>query len=324
MAYLKTIVKSINISLVKTPKYINLGQSAVSLFRDGLIYLLAVNFHGYRYGVINLHGNDFMYWHKSNYKALFFRLIAKTSRTITILGPNQKNKLLSFGIKPNQLMILDNTCTLRPLNENEVIDKHVDSPNQIQTLFLGNLIESKGYLIYLDALILLLKKLQNTDLKVFSVLAGNFLKNKNNNSDKIRKIQTLLDQINNSKNINAVWYNNVDDSEKIILFKQSHILCFPSTYRTEAQPRVLLEAMASGSVIITSKAGEIPHSVPKNCGYLLEEVNSENFSEKLYKSLINVEQRRKIAINALINFNSRYKLNHHIDQWENILNQCSS
>ena len=82
--------------------------------------------------------------------------------------------------------------------------------------------------------------------------------------------------------------------------------------------------MASGSVIITSKGGEIPYSVTKNCGYLPEQVNPENFSEKLYKSLINVEQRRKIAINALKIFNSRYKLNHHIDQWENIINQCSS
>jgi len=323
MKYLSIIFKSIKISFVKTPKYINLGQSAISLFRDGLIYLIAVNFHGSRYGIINLHGNDFMYWKKSNYKALFFRFIAKSSRIITVLGPNQKKKLLLFGFNPSQIIILDNTCKIKPLSESEINNKHINDSNQLQTLFLGNLIESKGYLVYLDALSLLVDRIKKTDIKILSVIAGNFLKADNYNLKKINEIQTRLDKINNSKQIKVVWKDNVNDRDKIYLFNQSHIFCFPTTYRTEAQPRVLLEAMASGSVIITSNSGEIPYSVPKNCGYLIKEVNPENFSNKLYKTLINVEQRRETAINALKNFNSRYELNHHIEQWENILNQCS-
>ena len=81
--------------------------------------------------------------------------------------------------------------------------------------------------------------------------------------------------------------------------------------------------MASGTVVITSKIGEIPYSVEKNCGILLEKVTPEIFAEKLYDTLTNADQRRKIAINGLELFNNRYNINRHITNWESILKQCS-
>ena len=161
--------------------------------------------------------------------------------------------------------------------------------------------------------------LEKKNINIYSILAGEFLKNEENKLNKIAEIQSRLSQINNSRKIKIIWDNNVDNNKKIDYFKNSHLFCFPTKYKTEAQPRVLLEAMATGSMVISSTVGEIPTSVPKNCGLLLDIINADTVAKAMYKVITNNGYRCKTALNALGYYKKRYGLNRHIDRWEDLL-----
>ena len=100
----------------------------------------------------------------------------------------------------------------------EILDKHQNNSNEFVTLFLSNLIESKGYLVYLDALIILSVMLEQKNINIYSILAGKLLNNEKDKLNKIEEIQLRLSQVNNSKNIST------KEAISILLIPQYSIL----------------------------------------------------------------------------------------------------
>jgi glycosyltransferase involved in cell wall biosynthesis len=124
------------------------------------------------------------------------------------------------------------------------IKKKFLNTNPLRILFLSNLIPGKGYEELIDAYMTLedgLKKNIRIDF------AGGF----ESENDK----KKFLDRLKDTIEIN--YHGIVFGEKKKELFSNSHLFCLPTYYSYEGQPISILEAYASGCVVITTDHGGI-------------------------------------------------------------------
>jgi glycosyltransferase involved in cell wall biosynthesis len=68
----------------------------------------------------------------------------------------------------------------------------------------------------------------------------------------------------------VVFHGKVEQSEVLDLLKQAHLFCYP-TSASEGFPKVVLEALASGLPVITTRVSVLPQLIGNGCGVLLDE-----------------------------------------------------
>jgi glycosyltransferase involved in cell wall biosynthesis len=79
---------------------------------------------------------------------------------------------------------------------------------------------------------------------------------------------------------------------------------------------VLLEAMASGCAIITTRAGEIPTILDDRSALFLATVSTEALATALQTLVADAAARTRLAQAAHARFIERYQIERHLDQWE--------
>ena len=129
--------------------YLNAGQSVTSFVRDGICLLIIRCFNRACRVVISLHGNAFMLWGRSSPRSKVFSALCNLADIVTVLGPNQQSALRSLGVRAD-VRVVDNGSEFKPVSEDTLAQKHGSEP--VKILFLGNLLETKGYPIFLEAL----------------------------------------------------------------------------------------------------------------------------------------------------------------------------
>jgi glycosyltransferase involved in cell wall biosynthesis len=81
-----------------------------------------------------------------------------------------------------------------------------------------------------------------------------------------------------------VFVGAIDGQEKIDLYRQSHYFVFPTRYDQEAFPLVVLEAMASDCIVISTSVGAIPEVLNYgDCGCLLASTDSLALIESIQR-----------------------------------------
>lgn len=294
--------------------YLNVGQTMTALLRDLVPFYLLTQFNRAQ-GCVSMHGNVFMDWEKGDLCSRLLSLIISKADHVTVLGTNQREKLISLGVTSTKIVVLPNTCDLPPLDKGTVHKKHQEAI--IRIVFLSNLIDSKGYPEFLEAMELLA---QETSRSIEITLCGRLMQSDfgtrfSSQSEARQWIEQKIDSINShSPNVRVRWIEGAFGDEKKNLLYAAHIFIFPSQYRVEAQPIVLLEAMASGLAIITSRVGEIPETMQET-GVLISKVNACSVYEATRQLVEYDNVRLRNAINALQLFNERYDLNTHKLNW---------
>lgn len=130
-------------------------------------------------------------------------------------------------------------------------------------LYLSNLMKTKGVIELVQAVKQLNKMGRDVELR----LAGKYLTDYEMESSELENIvKSLLDS-------KITYHGIVSGLQKSELLDWSNCVALPSYYRTEAQPLTLIEAMAAGRYVLSSKAGYISEFVGHlENGFLLEEV----------------------------------------------------
>jgi len=236
----KVLIKNKNADVI----YFTISQSITGNIKDLIIYLLCykslskmiVHLHGGGIKNIVFDRNKFIY----NLNKFF---LFRTNAVIVL--SKSLTTIFSEFLPRNKIHIVSNFAeNYLFLNEKEIENKFTEIKS-LKILFLSNLLKGKGYNKLLDAYNELDNKLKDI---VQIDFAGGF------ESD--RKKNKFLNKINGLNNIN--YHGIVQSSIKKDLLSKAHIFCLPTYYYYgEGQPISILEAYASGCVVITTYHGGI-------------------------------------------------------------------
>lgn len=307
--------------------HLSLGQEWASIIRVIWWYFPVLAFKRVKI-IISLNGRNFQSWNEKDFIKKIFKWIILKSDKVTVVGPNQKLYLIeNFNISDSKIEVIPNTSDFSALSENKIMDKYKNL-NQIQIMFLSLLIESKGFKLYLDALLFLVKyKEIKFSVKAFicgTISFSKYCKYFNNSEILVTNyINNIIEEIkteSKKKNIDfqLKWINGIRGEEKQTIFKDTNLFVLPTFFPTESQPLVLLEAMSSGCAVITTKVGEIEYLVGDN-NIFIEEQNVEILAEKIYNLMNDIDSMEKMALNNFKRYEENFSKESYTDKWNKLI-----
>ena len=171
------------------------------------------------------------------------------------------------------------------VNDEELKAKFSDKQS-IQILYLSNLIPGKGYDELADAYI----ELEEASKKqVNIVFVGGFESQESENG--------FLAKIKTHNGLNYIG-KFIDGEKKRELYCQSQVFCLPTYYPFEGQPISILEAYATGCVVITSNHSGIPFIfADKKNGFMVEKKSVLSIKKAIKDVLGYKNQLKEIAYN---------------------------
>lgn len=320
--------------LVRAPSgammHISLGQTWASFFRDAVPIVLCRVLFGRGRLVISLHGSNFMGWSEGSLKNRTFLLLLRPAWRVTVLGKRQRARLLGQGFPLKKVVIMINTCDFHSSDvstdwsEIAFPSADVAARRPVRVLFLSSLIDTKGFPLYMEALLELSRHQPAKSVEIDAVLCGTFVSSefaaRFTTAEAAEKwIIEISGRINESSGINVRWVRGARGEAKLTLFREADIFVLPTQYAVEAQPLVLLEAMATGCAIITTRIGEIESILSSDVAVLLEDVNVANLSSAIGALVRDEDTRHSMAQRAWRRYHENYDLARHIDNWVRLL-----
>jgi len=189
----------------------------------------------------------------------FFKKYINFADKIVAISEKNKNILIKeFNVNPEKIKVIRLSIDLSNFRRE----------NKVKVLTVARYTERKGFKELFEAI----KSLNRNDVEFITVGFGDMNLNKMAKEMKIEDKITIFDKMN-SKQL-RFFYNNCE------------IFCLPSKTTkeegAEGIPVVLMEAMASEMVIVTTPNGSIPELVKD---ILVEEGNSLSLKEGLNKAI---------------------------------------
>lgn len=301
---------------------LNTGQTKNKLFLHSLPILILFR-HIKKYPIItSLHGNDFLKWSQNSSKLNLLFFLFKNSRLITTLGEKQENFLKNNSIY-NFLRVF-NTTEIRPLSPADIEQKHKQNPQKV--LHLSLLIESKGFMEYIEALEIVARQSISSS-NFTAILCGPTHSTSQciklvSNSEKEQWINNEINKLL-IEGIELKWIKGAYGKDKQELFNDSTIFVFPSTFGTESSPIVLVEAAAAGCAIISSKIGEISSAFSTDDVFYIENTSPKVIAQAITYLLENKKYRIELAKNARKRFDDFFSKEAYLRNWNNIINNNS-
>jgi glycosyltransferase involved in cell wall biosynthesis len=166
----------------------------------------------------------------------------------------------------------------------DVIKSKFFSTKKFQILYLSNLIPGKGYDELADAYL----KLDNDYQEQLNIVfVGGF--------ESIKSKNKFLNKIKNHSGLSYLG-NFIDGELKKKLYFDSHFFCLPTYYPFEGQPISILEAYATGCVVITTNHSGIPYIFSdKVNGFLVEKESVDSIKLIIHKIFENRSILKEIA-----------------------------
>jgi hypothetical protein len=308
---------------------VNLGQTRAAFLRDAIPLLLGRAGLGRTRVIISLHGSLFMQWADGSLEARVFRFLLNQAGTVTVLGEQQRARLLALGLPKERVVIIVNSCDLKPASDEAVAAKHplAAGPNQpVRCLYLSTLYDTKGFPEYLESLHRL-SALAGPPVEAVlcgRLAASEFASRFPDMASAEAWIEQQIIETNRSARVHVRWVKGAAGADKAALFREAELFVLPTRYAVEAQPLVLIEAMASGCAIITTRVGEIPTILDDRCALFLPTASTEALAAALQTLVADSAARARLARAAHTRFVDCYQLDRHLDAWELLLNTSGS
>ncbi|MBQ4799521.1 glycosyltransferase family 4 protein [Pseudoalteromonas sp. MMG006] len=284
--------------------YFTCSRSFLGSLKDILLINLA-SVKGSR--IINhLHGSDFYdFLHGSPkwYKKLLIHSYNKVDTSIVLLermrDQFQDFQNMTVEVVPN---FYDNS-----LNES-LENKNI---NEINLVYLSNIMCSKGIFDLISAFKLLATKYTNVHLYI----AGGYIADKYMGCAEIK--DKFLHEISGHSRI--VYLGKVFGDEKIKLLQRSDIFVLPTYYDSEAFPISIIEGMACGNAIVTTNYKYLPDVVTAANGVLIEPKSIESLVSGIEVFFKNNEKLRSIQLNNKLHAKDNYSIEQYINSLNSLL-----
>lgn len=230
--------------------------------------------------ILHVHGGQYLEFYKNLSKKDQVRVkefLVEADYVIALSERWRESFETNFNLK--NCVVLQNGVDI------EKYEKAKKYPQKLNRkfLFLGRVIEDKGIFDLIEALYSVVKKY--SDICVY--IGGD--------GDKI-KILELIKKYKLENNFKLLGWLN--EEKKIEALAKVNTFILPSHY--EALPMSILEAMACGKVIISTKVGAIPEVVINNeNGIIIESRDIQGLANAMEKVLIDIEFVKKCSENNI-------------------------
>jgi glycosyltransferase involved in cell wall biosynthesis len=220
--------------------YITPGQTFFGVVKYGLYVILASLLR--KQIIQHIHGNFLgtQYHMLVGLKKSIFKFIMKKTDKGIVLSDSLKPNFTPF-ISEKKIYVLKNFV----IDELFLPDKTLESKNyqELRIVYLSNLMEEKGIFDLLEAL----KTLEQQNISYKAKIAGNIAPE---NQERAQKYFDVLEH--------TEYLGVVNVPQKTELFTWSNTFVLPTYYTMEGQPISILEAMATGNLVITTPHAGIP------------------------------------------------------------------
>lgn len=219
---------------------------------------------------------------KSKYiNKVMYKIINKYVTKVILLSSLTKNEFLKNKYEENKLAVLHN---YHPFDVSiEKIRQKIEQKNKrdfLKMLFIGSIDDRKGIFDILD----ILENNRNMNIKL--TICGT--------CPSIIFEEKLTSYLSRNENIKFMGY--IDGYKKENVFYNNDVLVLPSY--GEGLPLVILEAMAFGCCILSTRVGGIPEIVNNNIGDLHRPGDKQHLKSILESYLLNDNDLNLKMLNA--------------------------
>lgn len=304
--------------------HLSLGQTRMAFLRDFFPLLFGRLSFGRECVIIALNGSPFMRWPLGSIDAKLFGFILTLAGRVVVVGERQRKRIIQLGVPSARVVVITNTCVLtdvRPLGFREI-----SSQETVRLLHLSSLIDTKGFADFLEAMAELATKPGRRFEGVLcgKVVVSEFAEHFHDEGSATTWIESKIAEINRSARVQVRWIRGASGLDKTRLYEEADIFVLPTRYPVEAQPLVLLEAMAVGCAIITTRIGEIETILDESCAHFLESGDIDVLVMALEELGGNPGRRRDLGENAAQRFHAQFSLDKHLDAWESLLTRTTA
>jgi len=287
--------------------YLQLGQSTRALVRD-LPLLAAAAVLGLP-TVVHVHGGAFGVAF-ANLPAVarhLLKALLARARFAVVLTPGLREMFIGI-VAAGVIRVISNGVE-RAL-ESDARAFQEDRGSVIEVLYLSNLIESKGYVTFLEAA--RLAQLQQRPYRF--VLAGA-------ETNQTTVAPEAYAAANGLRNVEYV--GSVGGASKHARLRSADAFVLPTSYPVEGQPIAILEAMHYGLPIVTTSAGGIPDVVGHGRNGLLVPAGSpEAILAALDRLAADPNLRQSITLENRRAARELYTERRHVEQLGDLLEQA--
>lgn len=306
---LKSILKLFLTVIKERPAivYIPVSSNFLPYLRDGIFILTASYFSKSRI-IIHLHEGDYFkkeFYTRSNFAVRYFirKSLSKVTTAI-VYSESLKNNFKGFvknivafpnGLDPVEITVLESNGV---------------SNEKIKVGFYSNLFESKGVLDTLNAAALVSKVNPNIEF----AFTGEWTKPETETKVKAEKI---IKENNLEKTVTFIGTVSGDKKKKFL--NETDIIAFPTWYPYEGCPMVIIEAMAYGRPVISTRdVGAIPEMISDGeTGFLVDKKKPEQIADAIIKLANDPALIGKMGRSAREKFEKQFTMNKNVD---NIIN----
>ncbi len=266
--------------------YIPVASNFLPFLRDGLFILTAHYFSDAKI-VIHLHEGSYFrdefHAHSNLLIRKFIEFAISKVDTAIVYTQELESTFNRYAGRVVSFLNGKDVTVPENISKSRVADLNIN--------YIGNLFESKGILNYLKAVAVICR---NNDSIKFAV-AGDWGADRNVLKPQIEKIISENGLEGRLKFLGPVTGNELNE-----FYASTDILIFPTNYPYEGCPLVLIDAMAFGTPIISSKGiGAIPEMITSGVdGILADPNNPEEIAESALQLIGNTEERNRLGIAA--------------------------
>jgi len=223
-----------------------------------------------------------------------YQFIFRNSYIIHLSGKLYENEMSHLKLRNVKYRIIPNGI---------VLHKPVDTKKQdsvINLLYLSNLFPQKG----IFNLIKIFKNLESEFPDIILSIVGGFPYRRTHG-----QVMKLIKK--NNLELRVLLKGPKYGKNKTQEYNQADIFVYPTSFKQECFPLVILEAMQSGLPIIASDEGAISEIIDDGInGIVLRNWTVESFSEKLAILIRDSDLRLKLGANAEKKFLEYYTIHH--------------
>lgn len=285
--------------------YTTPGQTFWGILKYAPFYILSILLK--KKYIIHVHGNHLGNEYsslKGGRKKIFRYLISKASVGIVLsksLVPNFENLLPT-----NRIVIIENFA------DNSLVNVSIEEKKTeiLSLLYLSNLMEEKGILKFLDCLITLKEQGINYEANI----AGKI--DKKIEQQIFEKLEIISDRVK--------YHGIVTGLAKSDLLIKSNVFVLPTFYKMEGQPISLIEAMATGNIIVSTNFSGIPDIIDTSNGFLIDPHNQSELVSTILKINLDLSLLiEKIGLSNRVIFTTRFSEKKFCDNLIKVFNELS-